>query len=1203
MTIPKPLEEPAHKASESAPACPIPPIKQAYVHADSLPPRKRLFDAADGLIHYFVRPNDVFVTASLEMLDANAYLYRLLKQDGFDRVAFVEIKNDSSCAFNYYDALSEGIYKPEKDASKAGTTQPLSTTPKLSGGMSSRKKETSASDSSSPATVGAEPTIGFRTGQIVTSPEEFVKQVKNEIHDALSGRTLSSAIVMPLSILKKGGYFGDSVWESVRAIQENNSFTNILVFTLPNKEDFIDCVEGSYPQLHTWAKSIISDNNEHHNINIVNESIARLEEKSLLVMADDYRSDEIANLLFRKALFDPSSPLSQISQLKIYPLAEQLLAHCTGKEKIFNEYKLGFSKQPEALIMPLAVRLNRPETAAELVETARDLPDATIVCYSRLSSLYLERVYHQGIVRYQDSSTLEEIMREFDALVGVEMQAVKADIQRYIRRFKRQRDDDDALAAKGKKPPRRYFTMQFLGDPGTGKTTVARLVGRLMRAEGILPTSKYVEIKAGDLLSSHPGDVKNALIKAADEANGGVLFIDEFYSFNSPIQGGNVGEEAVNALMSISDNPAYDICIIIAGYKEQVAQVLKMNKGGPRRFARIIDFPRFSVESLMDIFRYRTGAMGRTLGEGVEPLIEKIIRADLVKAGDTFGNGGYIEELIEQIEDYYDGADTLYTTDGIKNTFASKYGHILDDNSNDVSAVWADFDKLVGLEMKDIKGQIEREIKGFKKNIEEAEAARAKGEKPDSPFMNMQFLGDPGTGKTTVAKLVGRLLCAEGILPNNKVVETTAQSLVSGQVGATAENLRRIADSARGGVLFIDEFYGFNSPHSTGNTGNEAMDALVGITNDETNKMCIIAAGYGDEVQTVLQMNSGLASRFPIKVNFERYSTDTLMEIFHSILKKRGKTLEAAAEPIVRRVMESKRNEKDFGNGRAVNQMVIDIRNRYLDRDGDDDIYRVRDVQLAFGLVPDVESGKEADGSLEAGSEGKAGADTPNTRGSSSFGTLLPKSLILNLDPPYALEPKEKGALVRETRPAVLFIKTDKGTGTGFVIHPAGYAATCEHVIKGASWIKARLSVPSGVHSNEKWFKCSVRSAREDIDMAILKLEDDGSFPYLPLATRDRTIGELEDIVINGFPLGELTKEETTPFPGSVSSKQLDNIGLDIYMLSCEGHHGCSGGPVISLVDGRVIGIFPGAVRKKGDSTEGINFMRPIWHLIEELLE
>ena len=137
---------------------------------------------------------------------------------------------------------------------------------------------------------------------------------------------------------------------------------------------------------------------------------------------------------------------------------------------------------------------------------------------------------------FEEKDNSSTAWAEFDKLVGLEMKGIKNQIERAVKGFKEDIKEAEAARANGENPDRPFMNMQFLGDPGTGKTTVARLVGRLMRAEGILPTSKYVEIKAGDLLSSHPGDVKNALIKAADEANGGVLFIDEFYSFNSPIQ-------------------------------------------------------------------------------------------------------------------------------------------------------------------------------------------------------------------------------------------------------------------------------------------------------------------------------------------------------------------------------------------------------------------------------------------------------------------------------------------------------------------------------------------------------------------------------------------------------------------------------------------------------------------------------------------
>ena len=199
---------------------------------------------------------------------------------------------------------------------------------------------------------------------------------------------------------------------------------------------------------------------------------------------------------------------------------------------------------------------------------------------------------------------------------------------------------------------------------------------------------------------------------------------------------------------------------------------------------------------------------------------------------------------------------------------------------------------------------------------------------------------------------------------------------------------------------------------------------------------------------------------------------------------------------------------------------------------------------------------------------------------------------------------RDKGSLSKATDNAILFVKTDKGAGTAFLISPEGYALTCNHVIEKATEINARLRIPGRFGGDDSFHKCEVINARKDLDIALIKL-DGKNFPYLSIAAEDRMVEKGEDFILSGYPFGERTAKDITLFSGSVASsqKQQDENGIIRYNINCEAKSGNSGAPIISFKDGRVIGLLLGSMTEKsGQLVEEINYMRPIKYFWEEFL-
>ncbi len=231
-----------------------------------------------------------------------------------------------------------------------------------------------------------------------------------------------------------------------------------------------------------------------------------------------------------------------------------------------------------------------------------------------------------------------------------------------------------------------------------------------------------------------------------------------------------------------------------------------------------------------------------------------------------------------------------------------------------IKCLMDELNSLVGL--KDVKGEIQSLTNLIK--------IRQLREKMNMPVMDMSyhmvFTGSPGTGKTTVARLVGKIYKELGILSDGKMIETDRSGLVAGYVGQTAIKVREIIEQSIGGVLFIDEAYSLVNPDMPNDFGMEAIDTLVKLMEDHRDNLVIIVAGYTDEMRRFLKSNTGLISRFNKFIDFPDYSKNELIEIMEVMAKDAGLTIEEDAKKRVLEHLNIMRPEEweDFGNARGI---------------------------------------------------------------------------------------------------------------------------------------------------------------------------------------------------------------------------------------------------------------------------------------------
>ena len=199
------------------------------------------------------------------------------------------------------------------------------------------------------------------------------------------------------------------------------------------------------------------------------------------------------------------------------------------------------------------------------------------------------------------------------------------------------------------------------------------------------------------------------------------------------------------------------------------------------------------------------------------------------------------------------------------------------------------------------------------------------------PLMDMSyhmvFTGSPGTGKTTVARLVGKIYKELGILSDGKMIETDRSGLVAGYVGQTAIKVHEIVEQAIGGVLFIDEAYSLVNPDVPNDFGGEAVDTLVKLMEDHRDNLVIIVAGYTEEMKTFLRSNTGLISRFNKFIDFPDYKNEELIEIMGVMASEAGLKMEdAARQKVLENLCKLTDEERvDFGNARGIRNVFEKI--------------------------------------------------------------------------------------------------------------------------------------------------------------------------------------------------------------------------------------------------------------------------------------
>ena len=531
----------------------------------------------------------------------------------------------------------------------------------------------------------------------------------------------------------------------------------------------------------------------------------------------------------------------------------------------------------------------------------------------------------------EDESSYEKLKK----LVGLDIvkkqidSIIAADI---VERERRKRKGNDYQTGS--------MHMIFGGNPGSAKTTVAKLFAGIAKEKEILKSGAFVERGGMDLDGLGCVD---AIREAFAAAKGGVLFIDEAYSMKS--------DQAVTVLIQEMENRRDDVIVILAGYNERMKAFMKLNEGLKSRIPYWIDFPDYTADELTEIFKLMIKERGFSATDDAVKEAHYIF--EKVRNTDDFGNGRYVRNMIDRaaqnqaVRLLSSGREAEDIRRGELFRISKKDICMLEEGLKKERAAGTarkELDEMIGLTS--VKEVIHKAIAHYKLN----KLCLDRGIAREKASFHMVFTGNPGTAKTTVARLFAEILKDEKVLPTGNFVEVGRADIVGDHVGSTAPLVKKKFKEAQGGVLFIDEAYSLCDPCEN-SFGDEAINTLVQEMENHRDEVIVIFAGYTEPMKRFLERNPGMLSRIAFQVEFEDYSTEELCDITRLMVSQKEMTITDEAMEELRKYYDIVREDSDYGNGRFVRKTLEEAEMNLAER-----LMKLEESEITRELITTIEA-------------------------------------------------------------------------------------------------------------------------------------------------------------------------------------------------------------------------------------------------------
>ena len=537
-------------------------------------------------------------------------------------------------------------------------------------------------------------------------------------------------------------------------------------------------------------------------------------------------------------------------------------------------------------------------------------------------------------VKVISNISFEEAKQELNDLIGLEKVKEEVDELATFLQFVKIRAEK---GIEDKAVNSNYLI--FTGNPGTGKTTVAKMLGKIYKSLGVLSSGHLVEVGRAELIAEFIGQTAPKVKKVIEQARGGVLFIDEAYALARKGESAkDYGKEAIEILMKEMSDGEGDLVIIFAGYPTEMNDFEDSNPGIKSRISQRIHFDDYTPKELFDISLYAARKKKVSVSEDAQKLLQEKLYEVYRTRDEDFGNARYVFSVIqeaktelakrtmknEKFKDLSKEELSLITKYDLAKQFEIENTTVIDIPIDErlLEESLNELNQLIGLTF------VKQEIFEVIKLVKYYRKIRKDFRKDFS--LHKVFTGNPGTGKTTMARILVKIYKALGILERGHLVEVDRSELVAGYTGQTATKTDAIINSAMGGMLFIDEAYSLIIHGDA--FGEEAIETLLKRMEDDRGKFTVIAAGYTNQMKQFLDSNPGLNSRFDRIWNFQDYTVQELLGIAELMFSKEDLKMNEEAEAIfIDKLAEMKATERtNFGNARSVRRIIDEVKKNQL---------------------------------------------------------------------------------------------------------------------------------------------------------------------------------------------------------------------------------------------------------------------------------
>ena len=536
----------------------------------------------------------------------------------------------------------------------------------------------------------------------------------------------------------------------------------------------------------------------------------------------------------------------------------------------------------------------------------------------------VEKADIQGYV--PEERSVDDILKDLDKYIGMD------EVKRAVREMAYSVQNSLQRAERGLGEHEKMSMHIILtGNPGTGKTTIARKLGEILASVGYLDSGHVVEVDRSKMVSQYQGETPKVVDRLCDKAKGGILFVDEAYTLaplNASGERDNLGAQALEKLMKRMEDDRGQFIVIAAGYRMEMENLFRINPGFRSRFNYFLDIKDYTPDQLFEIMLVFAKEKKYLFSSDAEALARKMITEMYNSRDKDFANGRTMRSLFDQIckkqAQRLQGASIALMSNEELMTIKEEDIPYEAPKSVDVSDCLAKLDGLVGLSA--VKKEVANLTAFLNLQIKRGETNTFQGK-------HYVFTGNPGTGKTTVARIMADIFRTLGIVSKGQLVEADRSKLVAGFSGQTAIKTNQLVDQALGGVLFIDEAYTLKSGDND-SFGSEAIDTLLKRLEDDRGKFVCIVAGYTEQMHDFIDTNPGLKSRFTQTIHFDDYTPDELTEIFLHLAEDKKFTVSDDTRAAIHRQFEQLylRRDKNFGNAREARKVFNEAVERQSQR-------------------------------------------------------------------------------------------------------------------------------------------------------------------------------------------------------------------------------------------------------------------------------